>query len=263
MLKKLLGWFVQDPISKALAAIPPSSICCWGESSKIGFRIGVHPLFPKELRWKKFYFQTAKFTPKHEAKKKLFGIALVMTLTTLFAFLISQHYQLLTDPSAAKVTGGIVFILGAVGLVECLIILSVFTIASMVVYRTTTSQWHGAEHKAIELIERGLLPSIENLRSMPKVTPRCGSAQANPLFQPLHAAIFLAMGLFLLMEFPIWTILPLILASILTVAAKNKFRTLAKWFQKFNTREPTYEQLQEAVEVVKNVYQTVRYIPQQ
>lgn len=123
--------------------------------------------------------------------------------------------------------------------------------------------YHGAEHKSIFAYERGLDLTIENIKSMPRLHPRCGtnfitvtliiSIIANSFIQidDIFSRIIVKMLIF-----------PLIAGvsyEIIKIAGKSqniltKLLILPGMFlQKITTKEPDEQQIEVAIEALKKV----------
>ena len=123
--------------------------------------------------------------------------------------------------------------------------------------------YHGAEHKTIHCYERGLELTVENMRTMPKEHPRCGTSF---LFVVMIVSIFVLM-------FVTWTtpllrllirlcLLPIIVAISYEINRwvgrhDNVLSTILAWpgrqLQHLTTYEPDDGMIECAIEALKRV----------
>lgn len=122
-------------------------------------------------------------------------------------------------------------------------------------------QYHGAEHKSIFAYERGLELTIENVKKMPRLHPRCGT---NFIFVVLMVST-LVFSFFTFENVLIRSLLKLIFFpfvagiayEIIKIAGKHQnifTKTLifpGLLMQKITTREPDEKQIEVAIEALK------------
>jgi uncharacterized protein YqhQ len=123
-------------------------------------------------------------------------------------------------------------------------------------------EYHGAEHKTVFTWEKGLDLTVENAKPQKRQHPRCGTSF-------LMVVMLVAILLFSVIKFD-WMILNLVVRialmpvvaglsyEIIRYAAKKesgaifKFMTLpGLWLQNITTQEPDGEQLEVAIEALK------------
>ncbi len=123
-------------------------------------------------------------------------------------------------------------------------------------------EYHGAEHKTVFTWEKGLDLDVENARAQKRQHPRCGTSF-------LMVVMLVAIVLFSVIKFDaMWlnlvvriALMPLVAGlsyEIIRYAAKKesgaifKFMTLpGLWLQNITTQEPDDEQLEVAIESLK------------
>lgn len=118
-------------------------------------------------------------------------------------------------------------------------------------------QYHGAEHKSIFAFERGLPLTVENVKSMPRLHPRCGT---NFIFVVMAVSIFL----FSFVTFDnivMRSILKLVFLPVVAGIAYELIRLAGKYqnpltrflifpglmLQKITTKEPDKDQIEVAI----------------
>lgn len=123
-------------------------------------------------------------------------------------------------------------------------------------------QYHGAEHKSIFAYERGLELTVENVRAMPRLHPRCGT---NFIFIVMAVSIFL----FSLVTFDnvlVRSLLKLAFFPVVSGISYELIRLAGKYqnaltrflifpglmLQKITTREPEDDQIEVAIAALKS-----------
>lgn len=142
----------------------------------------------KALMW------SAEFYPEEDEKpskfevwlEKSFGSGTAMKFLTSFAALMGILFSLFLFIFLPTVlTGGLLYIDPEAplwlrnlleGLVKVVIFLVYLWLCSKLPDIRRTFSYHGAEHKCIFCYERGLPLTVENVRSMPRHHPRCGTS---------------------------------------------------------------------------------------
>lgn len=124
-------------------------------------------------------------------------------------------------------------------------------------------QYHGAEHKTIHAYEAGLPLTVENIRSMSTLHPRCGT-------NFMLIVMLVSIVVFAFLGWPdLWlrivsriVLLPLIAGvsyEIIRFAGRSQLRWVAcaitpgLWLQKMTTREPSDDQIEVAIKALEAV----------
>ena len=125
--------------------------------------------------------------------------------------------------------------------------------------------WHGAEHKAAQIIEFGYEPSAENFELVPKEHSRCGGVGIPGHF--FYGIIVGFTGLLLFFGIiPGWMAVGILVGESFAqfILDSALGYPSGKLFQKFiSTEEPNAEQIQEAIRVVEKAYNALYYSPRQ
>jgi uncharacterized protein YqhQ len=132
-------------------------------------------------------------------------------------------------------------------------------------------QYHGAEHKAINTFEAGLLLTMENARQQSRIHPRCGTSF-------VMVVLILAIFVFSLTgRPPIWLRIPLHIAllpvvagiayEVIKFAGRHKESRFTRWLlapglwsQRITTREPEEAQIEVALCALQAVVEQERRV---
>ena len=153
------------------------------------------------------------------------------------------------------------------GVIRILIFLGYLILCSRMKDIRRVFSYHGAEHKTIFCYERGLELTVENVRSMPKHHPRCGTSF---LFVIIVLAILLYSVLFTLVTPPNLLVrmlcqlllLPVIVGITYEInryvgrhdnAVTRLMTAPGLWLQNFTTNEPDDSMIEVAIESLKQV----------
>lgn len=123
-------------------------------------------------------------------------------------------------------------------------------------------EYHGAEHKTVFMWEKGLDLNVPNARPMPRQHPRCGTSflmvvmlVSIVLFSVIN---FEAMWLNLLVRIALMPLVAGLSYEVIRYAAKKESSAVFKlmtlpgiWLQNITTQEPDDEQLEVAIESLK------------
>jgi predicted transcriptional regulator len=146
-----------------------------------------------------------------------------------------------------------VWALGALGL---------YTLAFLVLMRLAPlTATHGAEHKVVHAIERGRPLTLEGVRPMPTVHPRCGTNLGAMLFAFFLGVMVLTESLPDIAHYfgPLAVAAALIAVAVAVLLARS---VIGSWAQAwFTTREPGEHRLAAAIEVGEELLRRYREHP--
>lgn len=189
------------------------------------------------------------------------GIALALVL---FSFLPTWIGKLLTDTFSLDKEAWYYFpVLASIeGVLKVIIFIAYLAGVSIMKDIRRTFQYHGAEHKSIACLEKGLELTPENARKCTRFHPRCGTS-----FMFVMVLISIIIGIFIQIE-ETWirslvkiAILPLIMGvgyEFIMFAGKHQnwfTRALSApglWMQRITTKEPDDYQLAVAICAIKS-----------
>lgn len=182
----------------------------------------------------------------------------LMSKTAIYGMATPFGIRLCTDYVQAGITGFQMLVTGALlavaswALVDDVphllfdrlhLVSGVYTLVGMFLYMafmrlTPLAGIHASEHMVIHTMEKGLLLTIENVRSQPRVHPRCGT-NVLALFIILIGVVTVAQ----VSRCPVWLGVPV--SAFLALLFHSK---LGAWLQcHLTTRTPTDEHLRRAI----------------
>lgn len=149
------------------------------------------------------------------------------------------------------------------GLIKISIFVSYIAIISKLPDMKKVFMYHGAEHKSIFAYEKGLELTVENIKKMPRLHPRCGTNFiAVTLIISILASSFIQVDSIIIRVFTKIIILPLIAGisyEVIKLAGKsgniltNLLIFPGMMLQKITTQEPEDEQIEVAIVALKKV----------
>jgi len=249
----ILGWpFVRGVVTFLDSLVKGMQAVTWSAEQQ-----------PEELQEEpgKFDLWLEKKLGTEKAEKIVFGIAIFLGIALavgLFFFLPTLLTGLMDGFLKSRLLRNLVE-----GVMRILIfLLYLWAVTRMKDIRRMFS-YHGAEHKTIHCYERGLELTVENVRTMPKEHPRCGTSF---LFVVMIVSIFVLM-------FVTWTtpllrllirlcLLPIIVAISYEINRwvgrhDNVLSTILAWpgrqLQHLTTYEPDDGMIECAIEALKRV----------
>lgn len=249
----ILGWpFVRGVVTFLDSLVKGMQAVTWSAEQQ-----------PEELQEEpgKFDLWLEKKLGTEKAEKIVFGIAIFLGIALavgLFFFLPTLLTGLMDGFLKSRLLRNLVE-----GVMRILIfLLYLWAVTHMKDIRRMFS-YHGAEHKTIHCYERGLELTVENVRTMPKEHPRCGTSF---LFVVMIVSIFVLM-------FVTWTtpllrllirlcLLPIIVAISYEINRwvgrhDNVLSTVLAWpgrqLQHLTTYEPDDGMIECAIEALKRV----------
>lgn len=216
--------------------------------------------------------ETASKKEASEKKKEEGGDGVLMALTVVLSLAISislfMVLPFLVSSLFSKVTSSTLVIGIIEGLVRILIFLAYIIGISQLKDIKRLFMYHGAEHKTINCIEKGMELTPENAAKCSRFHKRCGTSF-------LFIVVFISIVFFLLFFqiFPVSNFLLKVVIRILlvplvagvsyeviqwagrhdtglvTIVSKPGF-----WMQKFTTREPDLEMMEVAIASIEAIY---------
>lgn len=249
----ILGWpFVRGVVTFLDSLVKGMQAVTWSAEQQ-----------PEELQEEpgKFDLWLEKKLGTEKAEKIVFGIAIFLGIALavgLFFFLPTLLTGLMDGFLKSRLLRNLVE--GVMRIV--IFLLYLWAVTRMKDIRRMFS-YHGAEHKTIHCYERGLELTVENVRTMPKEHPRCGTSF---LFVVMIVSIFVLM-------FVTWTtpllrllirlcLLPIIVAISYEINRwvgrhDNVLSTILAWpgrqLQHLTTYEPDDGMIECAIEALKRV----------
>ena len=249
----ILGWpFVRGVVTFLDSLVKGMQAVTWSAEQQ-----------PEEMQEEpgKFDLWLEKKLGSEKAEKIVFGIAIFLGIALavgLFFFLPTLLTGLMDGFLKSRLLRNLVE--GVLRIV--IFLLYLWAVTHMKDIRRMFS-YHGAEHKTIHCYERGLELTVENVRTMPKEHPRCGTSF---LFVVMIVSIFVLM-------FVTWTtpllrllirlcLLPIIVAISYEINRwvgrhDNVLSTILAWpgrqLQHLTTYEPDDSMIECAIEALKRV----------
>ncbi|MBR4058013.1 MAG: DUF1385 domain-containing protein [Oscillospiraceae bacterium] len=249
----ILGWpFVRGVVTFLDSLVKGMQAVTWSAEQQ-----------PEEMQEEpgKFDLWLEKKLGSEKAEKIVFGIAIFLGIALavgLFFFLPTLLTGLMDGFLKSRLLRNLVE--GVLRIV--IFLLYLWAVTHMKDIRRMFS-YHGAEHKTIHCYERGLELTVENVRTMPKEHPRCGTSF---LFVVMIVSIFVLM-------FVTWTtpllrllirlcLLPVIVAISYEINRwvgrhDNVLSTVLAWpgrqLQHLTTYEPDDGMIECAIEALKHV----------
>ncbi|MEW5806534.1 MAG: DUF1385 domain-containing protein [Acidobacteriota bacterium] len=186
----------------------------------------------------------------------IFGLALFLFLPLFLTELLKRYFAIFGNSIIFNLADGVIRIV--------IFILYIVSISLLKDIRRIF-QYHGAEHKVVHAYEAGRELTVEKVREFSTLHPRCGTSfllfvmviaillfSFLPAHQPLYAKIW-----------PRLALLPLIAGisyEVIRFSARKREAALLQWliwpglfFQKITTAEPTDDQINVAIEALKNI----------
>jgi len=223
-----------------------------------------------------FYDEDMEETKTDKVAKKLFGEKtedVFMGLTVFFSILMAVALFMLCPYFLAEWLSGYVRNESLLALLEGLFRIVIFliyivAIAAMKDIRRVY-QYHGAEHKCINCIERGRKLTVENVRKSSRLHKRCGTS-----FMLFVVVVSIILFFFIRVDHRLLrlvvriALIPVIAGisyEIIRLAGRSNniiMRILSApgmWLQKLTTREPDDEMIEVAIASVEAVFDWKAY----
>ncbi len=147
----------------------------WGRSNPAGFTLNVatddNPLtfrYPIKFSSRKFLKAEPKFNKEFKLsfKEKVFFALQVIALSAPVIFIFW----------GTTTSWPMRWLYEILGILSIGISLAHCQTFAWVIKKPAVAEWHACEHKSIALLERGLEPTVENLKKMSMVDVQCGTA---------------------------------------------------------------------------------------
>lgn len=217
-----------------------------GRSSDSGFIIMITKADDENKNYKTVNYREAKIKTIKQLQPKynivLLGVWGLYCFLWIFPIFYSGKFSLNLWMGIAWITAVIIINFFSARIMAGFLLLSEILGKNLLEY-------HACEHKVISLITKGLWPSLENLKKLPRISLHCGSINqgmgaAAPL---IWGILYTVLNLAPKINLPI-VVLLFILSVCLTIAAPFLLQLF------FATAEPSEEKLKEALEVAKEYY---------
>ncbi|MFI3201298.1 MAG: DUF1385 domain-containing protein [Eubacteriales bacterium] len=208
-------------------------------------------------------------------KEKAESILMGMTITLSFVLAIGMFMilpyvlsSMLTSYTEHKLLSGIVE-----GMVRITIFVGYVSLISLMKDIRRLYQYHGAEHKCINCMEKGLPLTVENVMKSSKEHRRCGTS-----FMLLVMVISIFVFFFITVENPIYRViyriglLPIIAGisyEVIRLAGKSEnllIRIISvpgMWLQHLTTKEPDASMVEVAIASVEAVFDWQEYLQEE
>lgn len=215
--------------------------------------------------------EEAEETKADKVADKLFGDKteeVLMALTMLLSFALAIALFMLLPYFAAQWLTGYIRNESLLALVEGIIRIIIFLVYIVAISAMKdirrVYQYHGAEHKCINCIERGRVLNVENVRKSSRQHKRCGTS-----FLLFVVFVSVIIFFFIRVESPVLRIVlrialvPVIAGisyEIIRLAGKNDNPVVniisapGMWLQKLTTREPEDDMIEVAIASVEAVF---------
>lgn len=183
----------------------------------------------------------------------IFSIIIAILMFTVFPSLITKLIEKKSNAVFAIIEG----------IIKILIFISYIYMVSKLPDIKRVFMYHGAEHKSIFAYEKGLDLTVENVKSMPRLHPRCGTNFITvTLIVSILANSFIQIDDIssrIIIKLLIFPLIAGISYEVIKIAGKNdNFITKLLIFpgmmlQKITTKEPDEKQIEVAIEALKKV----------
>lgn len=218
--------------------------------------------------------ETGEVLTEEEAKKQEKKESFFMTCTVIFSVILAVAIFMVLPYVISDLFGGMIKSRFLKTVIEGLIRIIIFVVYILLVSKMNDIKrvfmYHGAEHKCINCIERGLELNVENVRKSSKEHKRCGTSF---LFFVLFVSIIVCF--FITVDSKILRIL--IRIALLPVIAGISYEIIKlagrsdNWFvnllskpglalQKLTTKEPEDDMIEVAIAAVEEVFDWKAYL---
>lgn len=198
----------------------------------------------------------------------------IATLTTVFAVVLALALFMALPYYASVWLGNYVRNDSLMAILEGIIRIVIFVLyvagISLMPDIKRVYQYHGAEHKCINCIERGHILNVENVRKSSKQHKRCGTSFL--LFVMLVSVILF---FFIRVKSPVWRLLlRLLLIPVIAGISYELIRLAGRsnnilvriisapglWLQRLTTREPDDQMIEVAIKAVEAVFDWKQFL---
>lgn len=220
------------------------------------------------------YLEEEEKEEKNEAKNKVLMSA-VMSIATVLGVVLSVVLFIYLPSLAFKginfLAGGELLPLQSVveGIIKILIFLSYMVAISFMKDIDRVFRYHGAEHKTIFCYEAGLELTVENVRTMKRFHPRCGTSFMILMLIVSIFITFIIDSIFPVLKTVLWlrTLIKILLLPIICgvgyelIKLCGKYNTLVTkiiaapglWIQRLTVKEPDDSMIEVAIAAMKEV----------
>ena len=260
------------------------SIVKWEKLTKIPFVRGVFNFIDSMVLGMKTLMFSASFwededgevvvLTEEEAKKQEKKEELMMTITMILSMIIALGLFMVLPYFISNLFSGIVKSRLVKTTIEAIIRIGLFIVYILLVSRMKdiqrTFMYHGAEHKCINCIERGMELTVENVRKSSKQHKRCGTSF---LFYVVLVSIIVCF--FITVESPLLRVvirialLPVIAGvsyELIKLAGSSSNPIIGALsapglaMQNLTTKEPTDDMIEVAIKAVEEVFDWKKYL---
>lgn len=190
-----------------------------------------------------------------------FSIVLAVALFMLFPYFLAELLS--------KVVANDTLLALFEGIIRIIIFLSYVVLISLMkdIYRTY--QYHGAEHKCINCLEKGRVLTVENVRKSSRQHKRCGTS-----FLLFVVFVSVVLFFFIRINHPVYRVLVrLVLIPVIAGISYEIIRLAGKsdnifvriisapglWLQKLTTKEPDDDMIEVAIAAIEAVFDWKEY----
>lgn len=260
------------------------SIVKWEKLTKIPFVRGVFNFIDSMVLGMKTLMFSASFwededgevvvLTEEEAKKKEKKEELMMTITMILSVIIALGLFMVLPYFISNLFSGIVKSRLVKTTIEAIIRIGLFIVYILLVSRMKdiqrTFMYHGAEHKCINCIERGMELTVENVRKSSKQHKRCGTS-----FLFFVVLVSIIVCFFITVESPLLRVvirialLPVIAGvsyELIKLAGSSSNPIIGALsapglaMQNLTTKEPTDDMIEVAIKAVEEVFDWKKYL---
>lgn len=260
------------------------SIVKWEKLTKIPFVRGVFNFIDSMVLGMKTLMFSASFwededgevvvLTEEEAKKKEKKEELMMTITMILSMVIALGLFMVLPYFISNLFSGIVKSRLVKTTIEAIIRIGLFIVYILLVSRMKdiqrTFMYHGAEHKCINCIERGMELTVENVRKSSKQHKRCGTS-----FLFFVVLVSIIVCFFITVESPLLRVvirialLPVIAGvsyELIKLAGSSSNPIIGALsapglaMQNLTTKEPTDDMIEVAIKAVEEVFDWKKYL---
>ena len=260
------------------------SIVKWEKLTKIPFVRGVFNFIDSMVLGMKTLMFSASFwededgevvvLTEEETKKKEKKEELMMTITMILSMVIALGLFMVLPYFISNLFSGIVKSRLVKTTIEAVIRIGLFIAYILLVSRMKdiqrTFMYHGAEHKCINCIERGMELTVENVRKSSKQHKRCGTS-----FLFFVVLVSIIVCFFITVESPLLRVvirialLPVIAGvsyELIKLAGSSSNPIIGALsapglaMQNLTTKEPTDDMIEVAIKAVEEVFDWKKYL---
>ena len=260
------------------------SIVKWEKLTKIPFVRGVFNFIDSMVLGMKTLMFSASFwededgevvvLTEEEAKKKEKKEELMMTITMILSMIIALGLFMVLPYFISNLFSGIVKSRLVKTTIEAIIRIGLFIVYILLVSRMKdiqrTFMYHGAEHKCINCIERGMELTVENVKKQSREHKRCGTS-----FLFFVVLVSIIVCFFITVESPLLRVvirialLPVIAGvsyELIKLAGSSSNPIIGALsapglaMQNLTTKEPTDDMIEVAIKAVEEVFDWKKYL---